>query len=85
MRNFVKGLVSSPPKFNLPRQEFNTNIEILEFVKAYNPEIQLSVERVSLYKNRVIKLVRFKRRNKQKILSTLYLSDSRGFILPAFI
>lgn len=56
IRNFVKGLVSTPPLYNLPPNVFLTNIEVVKFVKGYKPSVSLGVERVSLYKTRDVEL-----------------------------
>jgi hypothetical protein len=56
IRNFLKGVVSSPPLFNLPSNVFKTNIDLVNFVKDYNPSIRICVKRISLYKTRSVKL-----------------------------
>lgn len=55
VRVFVKGLVSSPPKFNLPTDVFLSNIEVVEYIKLYNPGIKMTPDRVSRYKSLVLK------------------------------
>ena len=56
VRNFLKGLVSSPPLFNLPASVFETDKEIVEYVKSYKSSVKIGVERVSLYRHRGVKL-----------------------------
>ena len=56
VRNFVKGLVSSPPLFNLPPSVFSSDKEIVDYVQSYKSGVKMGVERVSLYRQRVVKL-----------------------------
>jgi hypothetical protein len=86
VRNFVKGLVSSPPKYNLPPHEFITNIEILDYVKRYKPELKLSVDQVSLYKNRVVKLGKLQKTKQTEefvnyVLKRFPCFDTKSFYL----
>jgi hypothetical protein len=56
IRNFLKGLVSSPPLFNLPSNVFQTDIEVIEYIKSYKPGIKISRERVAKYRLRSVSL-----------------------------
>jgi hypothetical protein len=61
VRNFVKGVVSSPPLFNLPTGCFSKSRDVLEFVHGYNPELKISEQSLSMYKTRLVKLGKVKR------------------------
>jgi hypothetical protein len=54
--NFVKGLVSEPPMFNLHRVGLEKNKNIINLLKEYNPSIKLTEESISNLKRRSIKL-----------------------------
>lgn len=56
IRNFVKGLVSTPPLFNLPPSAFTNNQKVIEFLKGYKQDVQINPERVSMYKGRTVSL-----------------------------
>jgi hypothetical protein len=53
IRNFLKGLLSTPPLFNLNRSGFLTYEEILDFINHYNPSIKVTVGMLSNLKWRV--------------------------------
>ena len=55
VRNFVKGLLSEPPMFNLHRVGLESNQKIVDFIHRFNPEIKITVNSISLLKNRSIK------------------------------
>jgi hypothetical protein len=56
VRKFLKGVLSSPPLFNLPTGYFETRAELVSYVKGYNPDLKISLESLSRYKNRSVKL-----------------------------
>lgn len=55
VRNFLKGLVSVPPLYNL-NNVFKTDTEVVEYLKSYKPSIKLTRERVSKYRSRSVSL-----------------------------
>lgn len=61
VRNFIKGMVSSPPLFNLPPNSYTSRSQLQEFLKGYNPLVNISVESISRYKSRLVTLSRVKR------------------------
>jgi hypothetical protein len=61
VRNFIKGLVSSPPLYNLPIACYTTSQDIIDLIRGYNPELKISVESISRYKSRRIKLGKVKK------------------------
>lgn len=58
IRNFIKGLLSIPPKYNLVN-DFKSYSEIIDFIKNYKRKIRISKSSLSNLKNRrmVIKAV----------------------------
>jgi len=55
INNFVKGLLAEPPMFNLNRSVLKKYKNILEFLKAYNPEIKLNENSIAVLKYRKVK------------------------------
>jgi len=53
VRNFIKGLVSTPPLFNLKRSELFTNKCIIDYINAYDPTIKISENSISQLKRYV--------------------------------
>jgi hypothetical protein len=58
VRNFIKGLLTVPPLYNLPPNAFISSVEIINFIKAYNPELKYNAMNISRYKNRDVKLLK---------------------------
>lgn len=58
VRYFLKGLVATPPKFNLPPDSFYTYKEIIAFVKEFNPKLRFNEKDLSNYKNRNVKVLK---------------------------
>lgn len=56
IRNFIKGMLTSPPMFNLPPNEFYSNVTLLDYIRGYDPLFRMSEERLTKYKNRRVKL-----------------------------
>jgi hypothetical protein len=50
IRNFIKGVLSNPPKYNLERN-FSYS-EIIEFIKEYDSKVKISKQSISNLKNR---------------------------------
>lgn len=50
VRNFIKGLLSDPPKYNLPSQSNYT--DIIRFIKQFDSEIKVTKQSISNLKNR---------------------------------
>ena len=61
VRHFLKGLVTSPPSFNLPSNPFKSNKEVIDFLKRYKPGLRLTPDRVSKYRVRVMKMSKIQR------------------------
>ena len=55
VRNFLKGLLSTPPMFNLNREEFYGYQSIIDFVKNYSSTINITDESLAKIKQRVSK------------------------------
>ena len=55
VRNFLKGLLADPPKFNLNRDDLNSQKKILEFLESYHPSIKYTLSGLSNLRNRPIK------------------------------
>ena len=53
VRNFLKGLLSTPPMFNLSRGDFYTYGSIVEYIKDFDPKIKINEVSVSLIQQRV--------------------------------
>ena len=51
VRNFIKGLLSDPQKYNL-NSEVTSYSEIIEFVKGFDDKIKISKDSISKLKNR---------------------------------
>ena len=71
VRNFLKGLLSTPPMFNLHPGSFYDYKEIITFVKNYNPSLRVSVSSLSNYKNR---------NRKVKILKLQKTKETEAFL-----
>lgn len=63
VRNFLKGLLANPPKFNLQPGVFYDYKEIIAFVNGYNPHIKIKVNNLALYKRRNVQIVRVQKTN----------------------
>lgn len=59
IRNFIKALISEPPKFNLNRNELDDYRKIIDFIKGFNQKTRVSKQSISNLKNRslIIKTV----------------------------
>jgi hypothetical protein len=55
IRNFVKGVLSNPPLFNLEGSDFKSYKAINEFLKGYKSSINYTPQIISNLKNRSIK------------------------------
>jgi hypothetical protein len=55
VRNFIKALLSNPPKFNLNGSELNSYQKIIDFIQGYNPRIKYTIKSISNLKCRPIK------------------------------
>jgi len=53
VRSFLKGLLSTPPSFNLNREELNSYSLIVDYIKDYNPSIKISTVSLAKIKERV--------------------------------
>ena len=52
IRNFLKALLSTPPLFNLSREDFYSYSSIIEYIKTYNPKIDLNQDKLAYIKKR---------------------------------
>jgi hypothetical protein len=46
IRNFIRGLVSTPPLYNLPVAAFDSIVEILDFIKRYDAKTRITVKMI---------------------------------------
>ena len=53
IRSFLKGLLSTPPKFNLNRDGFYNYTDIVDYLKEFNPKIKISESELALIKHKV--------------------------------
>jgi transposase len=61
-RNFLKGLLSKPPLFNLHRNELKRYKDIVEWLKEYNPKTKVTEDSLSYLKSKVsIKIMKVER------------------------
>jgi hypothetical protein len=86
VRNFLKGVVSTPPLFNLPSDCFKTRKDLISFVERYNPALNISLESLSRYRQRKVKLGLVQRsKESDKFVSYVHESfphfDERSFYL----
>ena len=58
VRNFLKGVLANPPKFNLQPSAFYDYNDIITFVKNYNPSLKISISSLSHFKHRNVKIMR---------------------------
>lgn len=58
VRNFLKGLLSTPPLFNLNRDQLVSYRLIQDFIELYNPKLKISENSLALYKHRKVSLVK---------------------------
>ena len=79
IRKFIKAVVSTPPQFNIPPASFSSNRSLLAFVKEYNPAYKVSLEVISRYKRRGVKLGKIKR-TKDALKFTSYVKS----VIPSF-
>jgi hypothetical protein len=56
VRNFIKGLLATPPKFNLNRTELDSYQKIIDFLQSYNPRFKYKLSAISNLKSRPIKM-----------------------------
>ena len=59
VRKFLKGLLSTPPLFNLHREELMSYQLIQEYLERYNPKIKYTVGMLAIIKYRVSKGVKW--------------------------
>lgn len=86
LRNFIKGLLSSPPLFNLPTNAFESYVSVLDFIKRYDPSIKMSEDRLVKYKLRKVKLGKIQRTKEcedfvKYVKQRFPLFDESGFYL----
>ena len=74
VRYFLKGVVATPPKFNLPIDSFNTYREIIAFVKDFNPKLRFTENDLSKYKSRHVKVLKVQK-SKETEAFVRYVKD----------
>jgi hypothetical protein len=84
VRNFIKGLLSTPPKFNLNRTELDSYRKIIDFVQAYKPRIKYTVASISALKNRPIKWKAVPRTPQNEAFIRYVLTKFKDFDVNAF-
>ena len=57
IRNFIKGLLTTPPLYNLPANAFWRLRDVIAFVREYNPTIKYCENTLSNYKRMRVKLL----------------------------
>jgi len=61
-RNFLKGLLSNPPLFNLHRSEFKRYKDIVEWIKEFNPKAKVTEDSLSYLNSKVsLKIMKVER------------------------
>ena len=58
VRNFLKGLLTTPPMFNLKEDVFYTRREIISFIQQYNPKYKYTEIQLAMYKRRGVRLLK---------------------------
>jgi hypothetical protein len=53
VRSFLKGLLSTPPRYNLNRLELLTYSEIVAYIQRYNPSIKITENTLAILKTRL--------------------------------
>jgi len=53
IRTFIKGLLSTPPKYKLNRLELVSYAEIVDYVHKFNPSIKISESALAVIKQRI--------------------------------
>jgi hypothetical protein len=53
VRTFIKGLLSTPPKYNLNRFKVKTYREIIDYIHQYNPSIKLNESALAMVQRRI--------------------------------
>jgi len=84
VRNFVKGLFTEPPMFNLPKDAFYSRRDVELFIKEYNPEIKISETSISLYKNRNVKLLKVQKTKETEAFMSYVKTKFKDFDVDSF-
>lgn len=84
VRNFIKGLLSTPPKFNLNRTELDSYRKIIDFIQAYEPRMKYTVASISALKNRPIKWKSVPRTVQNEAFIKYVLTKFKDFDINAF-
>ena len=58
VRNFLKGLLATPPLFNLNPAVFLSDLDILDFIQAFNKSYKYSEDTLARYKHRDVKVLK---------------------------
>ena len=84
INNFVKGLQTNPPLFNLNRVVLKKNKDIIEFLKGYNPEIKLTENSIAVLKYRNIKWRSVPRIQQTEAFVKYVLTSFKDFDVDSF-
>ena len=84
IRNFIKGLLMTPPKFNLQRGVLFDRQSIVDFVNGYNPGRKYSVESISRYKHRDVQMVKIQKSAETEAFVTYVKTKFKDFDTESF-
>jgi hypothetical protein len=82
--NFVKGLLISPPMFNLHRVGLEEYKDIVAYLKAYNPKIKLNEKGIAVLKSRPISIKTVPRVKQTEDFVNFLLLKFKNFDTEAF-
>jgi hypothetical protein len=90
IRNFIRGLLSTPPLYNLPLAAFDSIVEILDFIKRYDAKTRITVNMLQHWKRRGVKWMPIARSVESEkfinfVKSTFQSFDVEGFYTRAYI
>jgi hypothetical protein len=57
IRNFIKGVLTTPPLFNLPPEAFESRQALIDLLDEYKPGHGYSVQSISKFKHRDVKIL----------------------------
>lgn len=84
VRNFIKGLLSTPPKFNLNRTELDSYRKIIDFIEFYDSRMKYTIASISALKNRPIKWRSVPRTPQNEAFIKYVLTKFNDFDINAF-
>jgi len=57
IRNFIKGVLTTPPLFNLPLEAFSSRQALIDFIDGYKPGHGYRVDSITRFKHRDVKIL----------------------------